>query len=82
MGPKVVPLTYYFIAPTKALCKRDQACHKVQRGDYEIPAGDGKEAFWGVIKILAWILPMNQINKPVLNFPIGPLPAYCLLTVY
>ena len=28
------------------------------------------------------ILPMDQINKPVLNSPIGPLPLYCLLTVY
>ena len=28
------------------------------------------------------ILPMDQMNKPVQNFHIGPLPAYCLLTVY
>ena len=27
------------------------------------------------------ILPMNQINKPVLNYPVGPLPVYHLLTV-
>ena len=25
------------------------------------------------------ILPMDQINKPVLNSPVGPLPVYRLL---
>ena len=29
------------------------------RGDYEIPAGDGKEAFWGIINILERILPVD-----------------------
>ena len=28
------------------------------------------------------ILSMEQINKPVLNVPIGPLLVYCLFTVY
>ena len=34
------------------------------------------------INILAGILPMDQINRPVLNSPYGPLPVYGLLTVY
>ena len=37
----MVPLTDDFIAPIKALCKRDQTYIRriSQRGDYEIPAG-------------------------------------------
>ena len=35
-----------------------------------------------VINIFEGILPMDQINKPVINFPIGPLQVCCLLTVY
>ena len=47
------------------------------RGDYGIPAGAGKEAFSGVINILEGLLPLGHIYKPVLNFPIGPLRAFC-----
>ena len=31
---------------------------------------------------LEGILPVDQINKPILNSPTGPLPVYLLLTVY
>ena len=72
---KLVPLTNDFITPTMALCKRDQ------RGDDDIPAVGGKEAFLGVINNLEGILPMNQIKKPVHNSPLRTLPVCHLLTV-
>ena len=58
-----------------------KACHEKKK-EYEIQAGDGKEAFWGVINTLEGKSPMDQINKLVLNSPVGSLPVYCLLTVY
>ena len=33
-------------------------------------------------KYFGRILPMAQIDKPILNSNIGPLPVYRLLTVY
>ena len=48
------------------------------KGDYDIPIENDKETFWKVINIIS----MEQINKPVLNSPIGPQPIYHLLTAY
>ena len=38
------------------------------RDDYGIPAAGGKEDFCGIVNIL------DQIHKPVRNFPFGLLP--------
>ena len=35
-----------------------------------------------MLRLICMILPMEQINKPVLIFLIGPLPNYRLLTIY
>ena len=43
------------------------------RGDYDMPAGSGNEVFLGVTNILEGILPMDQIDKPVLGFIVPSL---------
>ena len=58
---------------------REMSCFL--KGDYG-PSKGGKKAFWGVKYILEWVLRLDQINIPVLNFPIGPLPVYLLLTFF
>ena len=55
-----------------------KACHKEVT---MIAPGGGKEAFGRVINVLEGILPIDQINTPVLNSPIGLLTVYHLLTI-
>ena len=53
-----------------------------QRGDYNTTAGSGTEVCLGVMNILAGILPMDQIDKPVLFSNTVPLSVNHLLAVY